>query len=228
MNGELVKNEEETKNEGEEENSEDNKDTEQYEQAEDEEDKEEEKEKEKDEENKKYNKKCWFLDTKGTCGKKDKCMYSHEICQHFKRTGYCKYMNDCKYVHSPIKNNTKELCRYQNNCTRGNECRYAHTKEDSRKTIPCKFEKERRCNKGERCEFKHIRGGRTNPQYMYPQRHQTYTRYESAHPQRQNFHMGQRENLPRQIFQNLQHDNGLRKQETDMLLESLLRTVLRN
>ena len=236
MNEVVAKQEEKTKKYGAEEDRVDNKDTEQEKEAEHEEDKEdkedekdkedkEDTEKDKDDGNKKYKKKCWYLDTNGSCREKSNCRYSHEVCMYHKRTGYCKYMNDCKYVHSPI---TKELCRFQNNCNRGSECRYAHSKEDNRKTIPCKFEKERRCNKGERCEYKHVRGGRTNTQFTYPQRQQKYARYENIQPQRPNFYMWQQENHPRQNFQILQHSNGLRKQETDLLQDLLLRTLLRN
>ena len=147
--------------------------------------------------------KCWYLENRGSCRLKENCSFSHEVCTHKVNLGYCKFGKECRYVHIGVTekdSNKTEKCRNQSNCIYGNRCRFVH-EQDYRSTIPCRFEREGRCEKGENCEYKHAQRPGMGPRYsgsrnIHTQRpqqygrggeYQTYLRPERMHTQSQNF-----------------------------------------
>ena len=194
----------------------------------DEEGKKEEKETKSD---KKIDTKCWYLENYGKC-RNDKCRYKHEVCRNHQNRGYCMHKNNCWYVHLPENTSnrkTDEYCRFQLNCRNRSECKYVHKQDDYRKSTICKYDREGRCNKGQRCEYKHVRGS-ANPADSYPQRlrSQESERHDNTNSQRQHFQNWQLGNQPRNPPQNWQQGNRYVNPEVQMMAMEILMNQMRN
>jgi len=75
------------------------------------------------------------------------------ICQFYKKKGWCAYGDTCKYKHQ--KNQQVCLFFAQGDCRNGDDCSFLHIKRDPPK---CRhFQKAGHCNLGDKCKFLHER-----------------------------------------------------------------------